>query len=317
VIVMKLHLCKRAIIGAFLAGATVMAGTSSKSVIESVKSMEREFGLAITEPGQLARHLRRSQQIPVNYNIFAPVISPDATAIAWWSRPHPYRGEEIPLVTVKSLKEGMQLVRVKGQVANGSLGVSFGAEVVVAIARRYPLDGSRWELLAIDRRSGVVVHDLTPFVTEFELGNNVEVVSVSGPGNLVALGSREPEQMQVLEIPSGKTVFTGPGRFPRLSPDAKRLAFIHNDKLMIHSFADGSGSMVQLLKGKRVKGVGGWSPDGRFLIAGAWTTSEWLALEKRQIIVDSTTGEYAVIGKLGEGDYGTNSAWVSVMLLEH
>lgn len=61
-------------------------------------------------------------------------------------------------------------------------------------------------------------------------------------------------------------------------------------------------------------GVGGWSPDGRFLLAGAWTTV--LAFEKRQIIVDTTTGEYAVLGKLGEGDYGCEFAWVSVNLLE-
>jgi len=90
-----------------------------------------------------------------------------------------------------------------------------------------------------------------------------------------------------------------------------RLAFVDGNKLMIHSFAD--ASTIQVLKGKRVKGVGGWSPDGRFLLAGVWTTE--LAFEKRQVIIDVTTGEYAVIGKLGEGDYGTNSAWVSVRLL--
>jgi hypothetical protein len=61
-------------------------------------------------------------------------------------------------------------------------------------------------------------------------------------------------------------------------------------------------------------GSGGWSPDGRFLAAGAWTKR--LAFDKRQIIVDTTTGEYGVIGKLGEGDYGDQFAWISVKLLE-
>ena len=218
-----------------------------------------------------------------------------------------YRGEKVPFLKVQSLKEGIEPVWVEGRIPAGNLGISSGAEVIVAPA----LKGNHRELLAIDRRSSVVVHDLTRFVTQFELGNGLEVISVSGPGTLTALGSRVSEQMQVLEIPSGKSVYACRGRFPRLSPDGKRLAFVDNDKLMIHTFAD--GSTVQLLKGKRVKGVGGWSPDGRFLLAGAWTTA--LAFEKRQIIVDTTTGEYAVIGKLGEGDGGNRFAWVSVKLL--
>lgn len=101
------------------------------------------------------------------------------------------------------------------------------------------------------------------------------------------------------------------GRFPRLSPDGKRIAFVDDDKLMIHSFAD--TSTIQLLKGKRVKGLGGWSPDSRFLLASAWTTE--FALEKRQTIVDTATGESAVIGKLGEGDYGLYYVWASSKLL--
>lgn len=145
--------------------------------------------------------------------------------------------------------------------------------------------------------------------TDAMTGNNLECISVSGPGARVALGT--PNQMQVVEIPNGKTVYAGPGRFPRLSPDGKRLAFVDREKLWIHSFAD--GSTVQLLKGKRVMGVGGWSPDGQFLLAGAWTTV--LAFEKRQIIVDTNTGEYAATGKLEDGDYGSQLAWVSVKLL--
>ncbi len=101
------------------------------------------------------------------------------------------------------------------------------------------------------------------------------------------------------------------GRFPRLSPDGKRIAFVDNDKLMIYSFTE--GSTIQLMKGKRVKGLGGWSPDSRFLLASAWTTE--FALAKRQTIVDTTTGEYAVIGSLVEGDYGLYYVWASSRLL--
>jgi hypothetical protein len=273
VIDMELRLlCKSAIIGVFLAGATAMTSASDNGIIESVKAMERELGLAIAPPfGELFRRPSPARQSPDTYVGGGPGISPDGTAIAWWWEPYPYRGEKIPFLTLKSLKEGEQPVWVEGRVAGGSIGLSSEGAVIVAIGRSLdPLQSRRRELLAIDRRSGVVVHDLTAFVRQFnvgnsvESGNNVEVISVSGPGTLVALGT--PRQMQVLEIGSGKTVYAGPGRFPRLSPDGERLAFVDSDGLWIHSFRD--GSTEQLLKGKRVKGVGGWSPDGRFLLAG-------------------------------------------------
>lgn len=307
---MQFHIfCECGFLCALLVATAV--GGSDKSTLESVRAMERELGLEIPEPSKVHDSIRRTSSIPGNYNVFRPSVSPNATAIGWWSRPSPYNGEKVPFFWVKSLKEGVQPVWVDGYVANGSHGISFEGQIIVAVARRYPLQGDLWELLAIDRHSGVAVHDLTPFVTPLKVGNYLEDISVSGPGTLVALGSLE-EKIQVLEIPGGRTVYSGPGRFPRLSPDGKRLAFVDKDKLLIHSFVDGSTG--QLLSGKRVKGVGGWSPDGRFLLAGAWT--KVFAFDKSQIIIDTMRDEYAVIGKLGEGNYGTCFSWVSVKLLE-
>jgi hypothetical protein len=62
-------------------------------------------------------------------------------------------------------------------------------------------------------------------------------------------------------------------------------------------------------------GLGGWSPDGRFLLAGAWTKR--FALEKRQVVFDTVTSQYAEIGKLGDGDYGDGFAWISAKLTAH
>jgi hypothetical protein len=314
---MQFHLiCKRAIIGALLIGATVMAGTSTKQIIDDVKVMEQEWGVAMMSSFKVSTQFAGRRLIPNNHVKSPPMISPDGTALAWWSFPVMAQGEKVPFLTVESLKEGIQPVWVEGRVATGKIGLSSGADVIVAMALQYPRLSKSWKLLVIDRHSGIVVHDLTPFVTQFKVtadlmtSNYIEDISVSGMGNLVALGT--PEQIQVLEIPSGKSVYTGPGSFPRLSPDGKRLAFVDKDKLWIYSFAD--GATVQLLKDTQVKGIGGWSPDGRFLLAGAWTKK--LSFEKRQIIVDTTKDEYAVIGKLGEGDYGTNFAWVSTKLLE-
>ena len=318
VMIMQYHLLRKWVfIGALMMiGATIMTSASDKKIIESVKAMERELGLKITDPHELSQRVRRTQQIPVEYDFFMPVVSPDGTTIAWSSYPHLYNGEgeTFPFLKMESVKEGVQLIQVPGRVVR-SFAVSSGAQVIVAIA--CPLNSPPTrprELIAIDRRSGVV-HDLTPFVTKFELlpdamsENYVNHISVSGTGSLVALGTYH--QIQVLEIPSGKTVYAGPGFLPQLSPDGKRLAFVHEGAIRIYSFAD--GSTVELLKGKRVKGIGGWSPDGRFLLAGAWT--KLLALDKRQIIVDTKTGEYAVIGTLGDGDSGHLYTWVGVKLL--
>jgi hypothetical protein len=316
---MKLHLvCKRTIIGILLTGATAMAGSSDKAIVESVRAMEKTLGVKIIEPGDLGAKGRPTEQSLGVYVGRVIEVSPDGTAIVWsdgtplakWLKPDSYRGEKTPFFTVESLNEGKQPVWVEAPEAAYRLGISAEGKVIVAMALPVEiLPTSRWQLLAIDRRSGIVIHDLTRFVTQVDLGPRVEDISVSGPGTLVALGTSE--HIQVLEIPSGKSVFSSLGCFPRLSPDGNRLAFVDKDKLWIHSFAD--GSKIQLLKGKRVKGLGGWSPDGRFVLAGAWTTE--LAFEKRKIIIDTTTGEYVVIGKLGEGDYGAYLVWASVKLL--
>ena len=310
VLVMQFRLfCKGAIIGLLLAAS--MTGTFAQNILESVKAMEQQFGVKLLSTSDINKGIRRNRIVPDNYGVYSPTVSSDATAIGWWSRKTPYRGEKIPFYWVKSLKEGIQSVSIDGKIPMGSHDISAEGKVIVALARPYPIHGEPWELLAIDRRSDIIVHNLTRFVTQVKIDSFLEDISVSGSGNFVALGSEE-EKIQVLEIPSGKTVYASPGRFPRISPDGKRLAFVNQGAIWIHSLVD--GSTVQLMKGKQVKGIGGWSPDGRFLTAGAWTTL--LAGDKHQVIVDTTTGKYEVIGKLGEGDYGTYFAWVSTKLLE-
>jgi hypothetical protein len=310
VIVMQVNLFyKGAIIGLLLIGVS-MAGASDKNILESVMAMEQQLGVTLQKSYDLLEDVRRKRIIPDNYNIYHPTVSSDATAIGWWSRKTPYEGEKIPFYWIKSLKEGIQPVWVEGRIPMGSHGISAEGKVIVAMARQSPIRDEPWELLAIDWHSGVVIN-LTSFVTQVKIDNSLEEISVAGAGNLVALGSVE-EKIQVLEIPSGKTIYAGAGRFPRISPDNKRLAFTNKGAIWIYSFED--GSTVQILKGKRVRGIGGWSPDGRFLPAGAWTSP--LALDKGQIIVDTTTGKYAVIGKLGEGDFGTYFTWVANKLLD-
>src|ERR1700752_1937672 len=83
VTIMQFHLlCRRAIIGVLLTGATAMAGSSGKSTIESGKAMEQKLGVRIIEVGDLVGRVRPAEQ---NDHFFGAslVISPDGTAIAW------------------------------------------------------------------------------------------------------------------------------------------------------------------------------------------------------------------------------------------
>jgi plasmid stability protein len=297
------------VIVAFIMGTTAQ-GSPDKAIIESVRQMERELGVTIVRHIDLDRSVQQAEQIPLGHSLIVSNISPDGTAYAWSSYPNSVPLGQSSFLMVRNLKEGVSAVRLEGRIA-GASSVSTEAEVIVALA--VPIDPSqrrKRELLAIDRRSNNKIYDMTGFVTEFGLGNNITDIRVSGPGTLVALAT--DDQIQVLEIPSGRTMYAGPGSSPRLSPDGKRLAFVRDKAVWIYSFSD--RSIVKMHKAKRVKGVGGWSPDGRFLLAGAWIRPMLFAFDKRQIIIDVKTGEYAIIGNLYEGDYGGQYEWVSTKL---
>jgi hypothetical protein len=186
---MKLKKCfKRALLGTLLAGATAMAGDSNKLIIESAKVMEREQGLTLTTRLEMGQQIRRTEKIPYGYTLLGPSISPDGTAVAWSSYPDSATAESF--LTVISSRDGLLPVQVEGlegRVAYGT-GLSTRAEVIVAIGISLdPGKGRDRQLLAIDRRAGSVVHDLTRSVTQSTLGNSVETISVSGPGTLVAV----------------------------------------------------------------------------------------------------------------------------------
>jgi len=269
--------------------------------------METQLDVRIVTPAELSRGPKSNSQETIVKG--APAIAPDASALAWWLQPFPQRGGAgTPFLMVERLNEGSHPVWVNGYFATGEFGISSRAEVIVVKA--HPSGQRRLKLLSLNLRNGVTVQDLTPFVTEFELPI-VEQISVSGPGTLVALGSRE--RIQVLDIASGKRVISCRGRFPRLSPDGARLAFVSENRLIIRPLSD--SSIPELVSNAHVMGVGGWSPDGRFLLAGAWTKR--FAFEKRQIVFDTVSSQYAEIGKLGEGDYGDAFAWISAKLAAH
>lgn len=295
---------RRWVLGALLMKAT-MAGPDER-VLAEVREMEARQGLKLVNPGGLRRGPLSDLQHPEGHIVGVHAVAPDGATIIYKWPAHIHQPPGIPFLVVENVEERAHPIVLEGQSASLA-GISAGAKIVVVKAVSLVKVG-RKSLLALDLHSGMVVHDLTRYVTEFELPD-LESISVSGQGTLTALGSRE--RIQVIQIPSGNSIYAGSGRFPKLSPDGKRLAYVERERLYVHSLADGSSR--ELLRGARVMGSGGWSPDGRFLAAGAWTKR--IALEKRQIIVDTANGDYGAFGTLGEGDYGDEFVWISTKLL--
>jgi hypothetical protein len=248
---------------------------------------------------------RRWLSAPSHVGLVLRSVSPDGLTASWskpgdaWAKPHELIVERPGgVITVTPIDGGVPNL----------LAISSNAQVAVAgdgITQARP----PWRLLLLDLRFRQgMVHDFARSLTVCPLAELV-MVSISGSGGLVAFGSFR--QIQVVEIPSGRSVYTGTGQFPRLSPDGTRLAYIDKDRLYLRSLS--SGTAEELLSGTRVTGIGTWSPNGRFLPAGAWT--KLLALDKRQIIIDTTTGSFGAVDVLQEGDAGTNYGWISTRLM--
>ena len=112
-------------------------------------------------------------------------------------------------------------------------------------------------------------------------------------------------------LPGGKAIWSGPGEFPRLSPDGGRLAFVRNESVVVRDLK--TAGERGYLRGEKAKGLGAWSPDGRLLPVGAWKSR--LALEKKLFILDTDSGMSYPNGSLGDGDYGNWASWVSPWFL--
>jgi Tol biopolymer transport system component len=158
-------------------------------------------------------------------------------------------------------------------------------------------------LIIFDPDHSEVILDLTDLITSFGL-QEAESLRFSAGGDRLAIGSRE--RFIVIDLSSHARIFEGGGRFPRISPDGRRVAFVTTGHSLIVVHMD-NGSQAELLRRYRVDGVGAWSPDQSLLLAGAWTS---ISLYKRLLAVDTNSGEFAELGRLGEGDFGSEINWI-------
>jgi len=149
--------------------------------------------------------------------------------------------------------------------------------------------------------------DITSVAGNLDL-SAVERLSTCSDGTMLAIGTRE--SLKVVDPKSGRGYFSGNGRFPALSPDGKRVAFVDQGSLFIVDVVD--GSRRRFLSRGTVWGVGGWSPDGELLLAAY---REGLSFFKQLVVVDTASGQFANIFEMGEGDFGSRAMWIKQDLI--
>ena len=151
--------------------------------------------------------------------------------------------------------------------------------------------------------------DLTQLVTRFDL-NDAERLGLSATGHRIVIGTRG--LFTVLDWPAKKVLAEGEGRFPALSPDGERLAFVTVTKdLIVLNLV--TGEKKSLLKGVATYGVGAWSPDSSILLVGAATSTSSMFGKLVAVDVDSDT--FAEVVNIGEGGFGADFVWIKRNLI--
>lgn len=209
-------------------------------------------------------------------------------------------------VLFTDFRSPIKTVRLRGCYPE-QLSVSSGAEHL-ALTTSAGVPGTR--LIVLNPWTGELQRDITDLAPQFR-SLDIERVRISADGRRLAIGTRE--HCLVVDVPSGKVLFDSMGRFPCLSPEGDSVAFINKEQELVVA------SVITRANKKLVKGwwatlgLGCWSPDGMFLLAGIRGR---LSFFVKLVAIDCATGEFTqLISRLQEGDLGEQSAWVNRHLL--
>jgi len=276
----------------------VLSAAKRQDLLGEVRAMEGREGLTRLEFSDAMIHRWVGARMRTGFTTL-PIVSPDGSALCWGMETVPDPG---PFLTVSSEARGLQNVFLKDYTADAFV-VSSGPAWIVTTARRPLPVRNSWRLLLVDLRSGINTIEAPAPIPVWEPR------SISGTGALVAVC--DGITTAVHEIPSGHPVHRFAGIHPLISPDGTSIAYIRNERFMSRPM-DGDTERVLLPSVKAVSNVG-WSPNGRYLLAAAWTRR--VAFYKRLIVIDVESGDYAELHTLGDGDHARGETWVSQKLL--
>jgi hypothetical protein len=273
--------------------------------------MQKAGNIAILWAG---RRMVLADSISVGNRIFpgqptGPVsVSPDAQSVAWAPKVEldSISDRRLPLLSVSGAKRDVRAVALPGSYAVG-LAVSDAGGCILALVGSSGSPSIR--LLRLNGASiGASPVDVTNLAKAISLSSVVRL-GISGSGRLAVLGSED--EFVVLDLSVPDVVLRSQGRNPSISPAGDRVAFLDRVRgLVVRTLSEDKS--VRLLGGVSVSGTGAWSPDGRFLLLGAFTS---LSLQRRLVALDVDVGGICEVALLPEGDDGSRSAWISTSLL--
>jgi hypothetical protein len=224
-------------------------------------------------------------------------VAPDAKSLAWAAADASDQNE--------FLWAGDSSLSTKAVVLKGHYPIDFAVadsgQNILALAGVIGTRGRR--LINLSRGMEWLSLEITRVVAGTDLGN-VEKMSISGAGDIGVVSVEN--ELVVLDLKNTKVLLRQPGRYGSISPDGTNVAFIDSGRsLMVRSITGGSPEPVGF---DRVQGVAAWSPDGRYLLASAFTAASFW---KRLIAVDVSGRSFCELARIREGDDGSRSAWVS------
>lgn len=234
---------------------------------------------------------------------YSIAVSPDGDWIAWdnWSaRPQPEGVGAALRVMLATPSQSARSLAFDSWFG-GPLAVSSKAEHV-ALVRGVVGQEPSYSLVVADGTTGRIEHDVTSLITKFPLSQAIRL-AMSGTGDRLVVGSSG--WFTVIDPASRESiVYEARGRYASLSPDGQFLAFVDEDRQV--SLLDLSTRTRRILldRSQNVSGIGAWSPNGQYLLAGLAGSGS-----KKLVAVDAKTGQ--VIDMMPLGDLaGDRCVWI-------
>ena len=236
-------------------------------------------------------------------------VSPDGTWVAWVpraSQPPPLGVGDLR-VLFNDAKSGNKTIRL-GRGYPEQLSMSSGADHLALITIAGVPSEAR--LLVLNSSSGQVESDMTGLISRFG-APDIDCLRISSSGRYLAVGTKE--QFVVIDVQPGRVLLESSGRYPSLSPLGDSVAFVNKEQELVAISLVTRTSRKLMTGWWSTLGLGSWSPDGTFLLAGVRGR---FSVFTKLVAIDCTTGEFvAIVPRLEEGNLGERSAWVKRPLL--
>jgi hypothetical protein len=321
------EMTRRSVCGLLLGDlmGTVACARPDMSVRTALQSIASENNLAILDLGNIDYGTRTELSaysaagartgmivLPKRERPCHVAISPDGQWMAWdnWSALPAAAGAEgaaPPRVVLMDAPTSIRSISLKEGFGT-FLAISSGARRLALLVGNIKPRSVPWRLIVLNVASNDVEHDLTDLVSRFDLGR-VRRLGISGIGDRVAIAFAQ--KVVVIDLPSHEVLLEDRGSFSSLSPDGKFVAFV-DDHHRIAVVSLETGVRRTLLDAWwRTIVIGGWNPDGRYLLAAC---TRLASFSMSLVAVECATNHFAAIQPLGDG-VAAGHSWIKRDLL--